>query len=224
MTAPDSPEVSIAGARAATARLMSTLEFVDNATVREPSALPGWTVGHVLTHVARNADSHARVFRAAMAGKAVSRYPGGTAQRTREIETGAVRSATVIVADVRVTSAMLDAVWHEVLDSANSDAAWSVVGRSIDRDEPVHRLPWLRWREVEVHHADLGLAHFSSEDWSREYVRRELRLAEMAWRASHSMGLTPLPSAALSLPPHRRLAWLLGRSTEQGLPVVSQWW
>ena len=28
--------------------------------VRQPSLLPDWTVGHVLSHVARNADSHRR--------------------------------------------------------------------------------------------------------------------------------------------------------------------
>ena len=37
-------------------------EAVDPA---RPSLLPGWTVGHVLTHLARNADSMTRVLVAA---------------------------------------------------------------------------------------------------------------------------------------------------------------
>jgi maleylpyruvate isomerase len=224
MVAPDSPERSVAGARSATGRLLLTLDGLDDSSVDRPSLLPGWTVGMVLTHLARNADSHVRLFRAALVEKAVNRYPGGAAQRTREISAGRTRSVSDVAADVRTAAATLDAVWQEVLDAPHAAAVWDIVGRAIDRDEPVRRLPWLRWREVEVHHADLGIDAFTYDDWSTEYVRRELRLAEMAWRASQSMGMTPLPAAALSLSPHRRLAWLLGRITVDGLPAVSQWW
>jgi maleylpyruvate isomerase len=224
MPAPDSPERSVAGARTATERLLLTVDGLDESSVNQPSLLPGWTVGMVLTHLARNADSHVRLFRAALSGKAVNRYPGGAVQRTREIEAGRLRSLSTVAVDLRTAAATLDSVWQEVLDAPHAADVWDIVGRAIDRDEPVRRLPWLRWREVEVHHADLGIDTFAYDDWSTEYVRRELRLAEMAWRASHSMGMTPLPGAALSLPPHRRLAWLLGRTTIDGLPAVSQWW
>jgi maleylpyruvate isomerase len=224
VAAPDSPETGVVGARSATTRLLATLDGLDDSVVNQPSLLADWTVGLVLTHLARNADSHVRLFRAALVGKAVNRYPGGAAQRAREIEAGQGRSVSDVVADVQTSAATLDAVWQEVLDCPSPGEVWSIVGRAIDRDEPVRRLPWLRWREVEVHHGDLGLDRFTYDNWSGEYVRRELRLAEMAWRASHSMGMTPLPQAALSLPPHRRLAWLLGRITVDGLPAVTQWW
>jgi maleylpyruvate isomerase len=221
----DTPEVGIAGARSATRRLFETLDIVDDVAVTRPSLLDGWTVGHVLTHLARNADSHVRLLRAAVGGRGANRYPGGVAQRTGEIESGSARSASELVADVRSAAATLDALWQEIVDSDSAAAdVWAVVGKAIDRDEPVHRLPWLRWREIEVHHADLGLAGFTYDNWSSEYVRRELRLAEMAWRASHPMGLTQLPPRALALTPHRRLAWLLGRIEVDGLPQFGQWW
>jgi maleylpyruvate isomerase len=217
----DVPDVTsdVLGARAATDRLLATIEVLDDAVVRAPSLLPNWSVAHVLTHLARNADSHARLLRGALQGRSVDRYAGGAQQRNNEIEVGASRPAATCVADVRDTAAVLDGLWNEM-----TTASWVVVGRSIDRDEPAHRLPWMRWRELEVHHADLGLASFTTSDWSRDYVRRELRFAEMAWRASHPMGMTPLPAAALRLAPHDRLAWLLGRLTIEGLPTVSQWW
>ena len=41
---------------AATERLLATADALTGDQVREPSLLPGWTRGHVLTHVARNAD------------------------------------------------------------------------------------------------------------------------------------------------------------------------
>jgi maleylpyruvate isomerase len=176
-------------------------------------------VGHVLTHVARNADSHVRLLSGALSGRSVDRYPGGTAQRTSEIEVGSSRSASALLDDVRSTATELAAIW----DAMTPDA-WQVVGHGIDVEEPATGLPWKRWREIEVHHADLGHRSFSYSGWSREYVRRELRFAEMAWRASHPMGMTTLPKAALALNPHDRLAWLMGRLTIHGLQTVEQWW
>jgi maleylpyruvate isomerase len=213
---PPEPEV-LDGCRAAHRTLLSTLEALTNEDVGQPSRLPSWTRGHVLAHLARNAESHARVLRAARDREAVDRYPGGAAQRTGEIEAGAARPAAEQVADVTATIAALEQVWSEL-----DEAAWHVVGTSIGRPEPAATLPWRRWREVEVHHADLGLA-FTWRDWSSGYVRRELREAEMAWRASKPMGLTGLPAAAQQLDPPSRLAWLMGRLTVEGLPSVPQW-
>lgn len=42
--------------REATSRLLVTTAAVTESQVAEPSLLPGWTRGHALTHVARNAD------------------------------------------------------------------------------------------------------------------------------------------------------------------------
>jgi maleylpyruvate isomerase len=172
-------------------------------------------VGHVLTHLARNADSHRRLFEAAARGDEVERYPGGVEQRNREIEEGAGRSAAELVADVAESGAALEAAWAACTD-------WSRAGRNRGAVEPLSELPFKRWREVEVHHADLGLG-FGVARWSSGYVRRELRRAEMAWRATHPIGLTGLPPAALALDPNRRLAWLLGRLTVDGLPEAPPW-
>jgi len=49
-----------AGIRESHARLHRTAAQADDATMRRPSRLPSWTVGHVLTHLARNADSVVR--------------------------------------------------------------------------------------------------------------------------------------------------------------------
>lgn len=182
-----------------------------------PGLLPAWTVGHVLGHLFSNAESHIRLLQGAQRGESVQRYPGGVVQRSAEIEAGACRSAADLVADIIDSSRRLEATWG-VLD----DDAWSIVGESITRREPADELPWLRWREIEVHHVDLGL-DFTWADWSPDYVRRELRRAEMGWRASHPMGLTSLPVAALAVEPRRRLAWLLGRTDIDGVAPVPQW-
>ena len=213
------PAADIAGSLAAHRVLLDRLGSLSDHDARRPSKLPAWTIGHVLTHLARNADSHVRAFRAAIDGHCgVSRYPGGDEQRRAEIEAGASRRAHGLVTDVAESCVALEACW-----TSCTDRAWAVMGRSgTGADEPVVQLPWKRWREVEVHHGDLGLG-FGYDDWSSGYVRRELRLAEMAWRASKPMGLTQLPAGALALAPAKRLAWLLGRLEVDGLPTVAQW-
>ena len=83
-------------------------------------------------------------------------------------------------------------------------------------DVRVGDLPYLRIREAAIHHVDLGLG-FEFTDLPPEYLREELRRMEMLWRARQPMGLTSLPAPALAAPPPERLAWLMGRSTIDGL-------
>ena len=80
------PDADIAGATAAHGRLLAAIERLTDADVAQASLLPGWTVGHVLTHLARNADSHVRMLEAAGDGarrRAVRRGPRGPAGRHR---------------------------------------------------------------------------------------------------------------------------------------------
>jgi maleylpyruvate isomerase len=194
---------TVAGALAAQAALdewLASLDPVDSAT---PSRLPEWTVGHVLTHIARNADSMRSMF----AGR--PQYPGGRAQRAADIAAGAGRPWHELVADVGASSAALGEVFGSRTD-------WSGTAQATSQPRPVAMLPFLRWREVEVHRADLGRGYTFS-DMPAGYVRRELVHMEMLWRASKPMGMTPLPQAALAAPPPLRLAWLMGRAEIEGL-------
>src|SRR5580658_1203131 len=82
-------EATIDGCTASHRRLLATVDGLDEAGVRAPSRLEGWTVGHVLTHLARNADSHTRMLRAALRGESVEQYAGGAEERAANIEAGA---------------------------------------------------------------------------------------------------------------------------------------
>ena len=77
-------------------------------------------------------------------------------------------------------------------------------------------LPFIRWREVAVHHADMGIG-YSWADWDAEYVRLELGRLTMVWASRKPMGLTALPPDAIGVGPHHRVAWLLGRAEIDGL-------
>jgi maleylpyruvate isomerase len=200
-----------AGAARAHHALAATLHDLTDAKVRQPSLLPGWTVGHVATHIARNAEGHMRMFDAATRGEVAPMYPGGAEQRTGDIEAGSRRTAAELRADVATTAAQLEATWAEL-----PAAAWAGRGITFGGEATMSELVLVRWREVIVHHADLGL-DFSWSDWDTEYVRLDLALHTMWWASRKPMGMTELPREAMSVSDHHRLAWLLGRAEIDGL-------
>lgn len=219
---PSERQAHIAGCTAAHRRLTGHLDgllatgALDDTAVSGPSRLPGWTVGHVLTHLARNADSLVRVTEGAVRGELLDQYEHGMESRNADIEAGAARPAEDQVADVRRSIESLEAAW-----AACTEAGWAGRFRgTIAGVLPITEVPFRRWREVEIHHADLGLPGFGPADWSPRYVAEELRRRTMEWTSRHPMGLTTLPPAALALPPHERLAWIMGRSTPEGLEPV----
>ena len=97
------PAASLAALRTSTAALVRGIDAEQWADedARAPSLLPNWSRGHVLTHIARNADGIARAMSGALRGEVVRRYPNGTAGRNADIEAGAVRSVAELAADVR---------------------------------------------------------------------------------------------------------------------------
>lgn len=193
--------------------LLATIDGVSDEQCRAPSLLDGWSRGHVLTHLARNADSHVHLLDCARRGEIGEQYAGGYAGRVAAIEDGSTRSAAELVADVRRSIYALESAWSQ----ADHDT-WRGSGLNSKGDTlPMADIVFLRWREVEVHHADLGLG-FAFSDWSADYVRYELDRQVMLWRSRRSLGLTTLPDRALQLDPHTRLAWLIGRCPVEGLP------
>ncbi|MGH9247192.1 MAG: maleylpyruvate isomerase N-terminal domain-containing protein [Acidimicrobiales bacterium] len=209
----------IAGCAAAHQRLLATLDGLTDDAARRPSELPDWSVGHVLTHVARNADSFVRVVEAAADGRVVDRYVDGVSGRNADIETGARRPAVELVDDVRSTIWRLEQTW-----ATAPTAAWAGTSREISgREIPITDAPFLRWREVEVHHADLGLG-FTFDDWSDAYVDAELteQLAKLPARLV-AVGPDPTEELRARLGDRRLLAWLLGRWSDPDLPELTSW-
>jgi maleylpyruvate isomerase len=199
-------KAALAGARDATARLMAALSGMEDLDPSRPSLLAGWTVGHVLTHLARNADSFVRIIKGAAEGREAHQYPGGNAQRNNEIEDGARRPAGEIVSDLRVSVASLDREW----DNA-PEVVWQRHGLRNDGSPfPCRLLPVSRWREVEVHHVDLGLG-YGVADWPEGFVTADLPNA-----------LDRLPGMIDDAAQQRALlAWVYGRADQPGIVLKS---
>ncbi len=197
----------IDGCRTSHRAMLDTVGALDEEGVRAPCRLQGWTVGHVLTHLARNADSHNRMLTAALRGDAVEQYAGGRQERADAIEAGAGRPASELRDDVARSTAALEATW-----AAMTPDAWAGHGLSRGRRWPCRTLPYFRWREVEIHRVDLGLG-CEVTDWPDEYVRRELPLL-----------LATVPDRLADADERRRLlAWLTGRAPSSGDLDLAVW-
>jgi len=199
------PGVAIEICHAAHDRLLMRVAKLTDEVVRSPSRLPGWSVGHVLTHLARNADGHARRLDGALRGQDVPRYEPG--QRDADITTGAARPADEIVSDLRASQEALEATWER-----STAAGWpnrQLLGgdRWQTTSSPARRL-----REVEVHHVDLGLGYEPS-DWPEDYVTWEL-----------PMVLATLPERVRRAEDARNLlAWAAGRGPVPSRAELGPW-
>jgi maleylpyruvate isomerase len=201
------PGQAIGLCRAAHARLMTTVADVTDDQVRSPSRLPGWTIGHVLTHLARNADGHSRRLDGALRGEDVPRYPGGSAQRSSEIDAGAPRPAAGIIADLVTSQDRLELAWER-----STAANWPHPEFRGDDHWPTTASPARRLREVEMHHVDLGLG-YEPYDWPDDYV---------AWELPRLLATVPsrLPQ---SKDARTLVAWLSGRGPVPAAVQLDPW-
>ncbi|MGW2209125.1 maleylpyruvate isomerase family mycothiol-dependent enzyme [Streptomyces sp. NPDC001781] len=169
----------LARVQEATERLLSAAAVLDNAALAEPSRLPGWTRGHVLAHVARNADALVNV----LEGRPMYKSPEN---RDADIERGAQRPLETHLTDMRDSAARFDAAgsapgdWNRVVELRNGVT------------DVAARLPFRRWAEMELHHVDLGVG-YELEDLPAEFTERETEFL-----ARRFLGHPDVPPALLS--------------------------
>jgi maleylpyruvate isomerase len=173
----------IAGVADATRRLLASLDEMGGVDPGRPSLCPGWTAGHVLTHLARNADGLRRSVEGARRGKSVPMYDSEEA-RDRDIEAGADRLMTELVDDVASSAYALRETWEEL-----RPADWSREMLHRAGPRPVRDTLAMRRYEVEIHHVDLG-GEFGPTDWPADFVKSLLPgEGELARRAPDGVGL-----------------------------------
>ncbi|MGW0712137.1 maleylpyruvate isomerase family mycothiol-dependent enzyme [Streptomyces sp. NPDC002643] len=179
----------------ATERLLTAAAELDDTAVAGPSRLPGWTRGHVLAHLSRNADALVNV----LEGRPM--YVSGDA-RDAGIERDAPRPLKTHLADLRESA-------DRFQEAASSPADWS---RTVELRNGVtdsaSRVPFRRWIEVEIHHVDLGIG-YELEDLPEEFVEREI-----GFLAERFAGHPNVPSTGLVSSEGR--AWTTGGGAEGG--------
>lgn len=191
-------------------RLLDWLDARPSIDVASASLLPGWTVGHVLSHIARNADGCRNMLDGAALGEIWPMYPGGMDQRSRGIEDGAPRPLAEQVADIRESTRHLEQTWQSLAPDAWHGEALGPFGKI-----PVDMVPLRRWREVEIHWLDLGLG-YTWPQWPDAFVAADLDNRRSAFGQ-------PVPDDIVALGEKAELAWLFSRPVEEGVTPPPAW-
>ncbi len=201
----------------ATEFFLAQVGRLDQDSVHQASLLPGWTRGHVITHVARNADGVARLAGWARTGVEEAMY-GERHPRNQDIEAGARRSLEEQEADVREASRRLAAAFAGL-----SGAAWSARVRTPHQEVSASFLPWMRAREVWLHALDLdvGATYRDLPDGFAARLLEELvhdlsnRPGMPALSIDTGAGVMEVPGAGSPIrvtgPPAAVACWLSGR-------------
>jgi maleylpyruvate isomerase len=210
-----------------TDRLLRTVDGLSEAGLHGPSLLPGWSRAHVLTHLARNADAMVNLAHAARTGEDRPMYAGGRETRDSDIEAGVGRQ----VGDVRL----------DLAESAERllEAFAGFPDEGLDREVPMlsgasaygWEIPYLRVREVEIHHVDLDLG-YTPGHWAPEFAQRTLDQLAPFFRTARDCPVGVLAATdadgrwevaatgpELAGPRTALAAWLTGRARGEGLEV-----
>ncbi|MDT0544450.1 MULTISPECIES: maleylpyruvate isomerase family mycothiol-dependent enzyme [Streptomyces] len=222
-----------AAVRGATDRLMSSVSRLEESAVDEPSLLPGWTRGHVLAHLARNADAVVNLLTWARTGEPTPMYESEDA-RDSAIEDAAGRPLPVHLDDLRTSAFRLYAAAAALPAGRRSYEV--TMRRGVV--EPAGRLPFRRLLEVELHHVDLGVG-YTLADLPAAFVEQALDfLTEVRFagqpgvpplrlvsgeggRVRHTgragAGREDLTAVTVEGPSAALLGWLTGRTDGAGL-------
>jgi maleylpyruvate isomerase len=201
------PQRSSELCREAHTRLLDRVSDVTDVVARSASRLPGWTVGHVITHLARNADAHTRRLTGALRAEDVPKYGSGEEQRRAEIDKGAGRSADGMISDLAASVSNIERAF-DLCEAAGWPNGHFLGGGTYGVDGcAAHRL-----REVEMHHVDLGLG-YTPFDWPDEYVAWDL-----------SVLIASIPERLEPADARRTfMAWLAGRGPLPDTPPLTPW-
>lgn len=213
----------------ATATLLDVSDRMQPGHESDATVLPGWTLGHLLTHLSRNADAVRNLAVWAISGVETPMYPSGEA-RDEAIEAGAGRSRGELLEDLRTTASDLRAE----LGAMPSSALTATVRLRSGRPMSGHSLPYFRTQEVYIHLIDLGLG-FGPLDWPHEFVTTALTRISRNRADAGDVPVAALrsdvdgtewetgPPEGVTIvgPPPLLLEWLCGRGTAEGLSTVA---
>ncbi|WP_432880513.1 maleylpyruvate isomerase family mycothiol-dependent enzyme [Kribbella sp. CA-245084] len=146
---------------AAADALLALVADLDDAAARGDSALPGWSRGHVITHIANFSEAMTRQVDGALDGRLIEMYDGGRPARDAAIETGADRSAADLHTHLTQAVTTLLASWDKV-----SPTDWPLP--ILHRNSNLSAGLQATWRELTIHTTDLNLG-ITPASWSPSF-------------------------------------------------------
>lgn len=131
--------------------MLRAVDSLDDATFASPSALPGWSVAHIVAHLHFNAEAIGRLVDWARTGVVTPMY-ASTTQRNADIEAGALLPPAELRRLVHASARALGDSFDTLTSTMWANTVVTAQGRTV----PATELVWMRFREVAVHGIDLG--------------------------------------------------------------------
>jgi maleylpyruvate isomerase len=238
VTEPTPATTVVASLHEATQRLVRTVDGLSDEEWRAASLLPGWSRAHTVAHLVLNAEGLAGALEGLVAGERVPMYVSPEA-RDHDIDElshddvhpvrDRLLASTTRFADA--VAALAPEHWAADIERVPGGTRFAAAA-----------VPAMRWREVEIHHADLG-AGYGPHDW--EPVFADAVVDTLAARlADRDPGFTvvltdagrsrEVGTVAAGVPEVRGSAadvawWLSGRGDGEGLtcdgalPEIGAW-
>lgn len=194
-----------------TRRLVRTVDAMSDEQWATPSLLPGWSRTHVVAHLTLNAESLAAVLEGVREGVAVPMYPSQAA-RDAGIATLAAAAPSQLRDRFLGSTTLVGEAVHELTDDLVGTVVERVPG---GRTFTAGDVGPMRVREVEIHHADLGL-DYTSADWPVAFAALTL-----ASRAAVHAG-APFTAYAVDL--GQEFPFGEGGPTISGSAAALAWW
>lgn len=151
------PVARISACHTSHRRLLDDLEPLTDADLRLPSLLPGYSRGHLVTHLTNKATAHVALFDAAAEGRVGVVHPPGY-NPDREASRGAGRPAAQQLAALEESLQLLEAAWEALDDGLWGRPALMMAGPRTMADVVGHHL-----RNIEVHHVDLDIGYRAAD-------------------------------------------------------------
>ncbi len=184
-------QAGLALAQLAQVRVDELVASLDETASHGPSLLPGWTRGHVISHLARNADGLVNLLSWAKSGIEHPMY-ASTADRDADIEEGARRLLQIQQEDLAAASARFFAAARDLPTSSWTATVTARAGAAL----PATLIPWLRANELLVHAVDLNCGHTFDDlvELAGEHLETVL-----AFMVSRFAGRSDVPSVTLEI-------------------------
>ena len=195
-----------------TRRLVRSVDSMDDGQWRQPSLLPGWTRAHVVAHLTLNAEGLSGAVEGVHEGRPVPMYASDTARDTDIAELSTTSPS--VLRDRFLASTTVIGEWVEELADNLADHVVERTpgGRSFAAGE----VGLMRTREVEIHHADLGL-DYTAASWPAAFV-----VLLMDSRAGAEHDEAPFVAHATDL--DRTWQFGTGGPTVSGTGSALAWW
>ena len=223
MTAPE-PAALLAELHKAAEVVTSVAAKLTDADLKAPSALPGWTRGHVLAHLTGISHAMARQLEYGGRGETVELYDGGQEGRTKAVDMAAGHDAPTHWADLQAALDRALAAFDALGNPGKGTAHWQTPisyrgGVVLDGGLAL-------WRELVIHTSDLGTGR-GPETWSRHFCEHlfdflAARVPEGQKFVLQPLGLPPVAigsggrSTVISGMITDIAAWLAGREPTLG--------